>query len=146
MFCRRCGTENDNNMSFCKECGAPLRERREPERTDRANRNQESIGNNSGNNEVFVERGVQRYENRFSVESIPPEYKPISMWGYFGYQLLFSIPLIGIILLLVFSFGGTQNHNLKNYARSYFCYILIMSVLFAVIFVTAGGLEILRYL
>ena len=23
---------------------------------------------------------------------IPPEYRPISMWGYFGYELLFSIP------------------------------------------------------
>ena len=27
--------------------------------------------------------------------NIPFEYKPISMWGYFDYELLFSIPLIG---------------------------------------------------
>ena len=26
---------------------------------------------------------------------IPEEYTPISMWGYFGYSLLFSIPIVG---------------------------------------------------
>jgi hypothetical protein len=51
--------------------------------------------------------------NNFNENNIPFEYKPISMWGYFGYQILFSIPIIGFILLLVFSFGGTQNKNLN---------------------------------
>lgn len=35
-------------------------------------------------------------------KNLPYEYKPISMWGYFGYEILFSIPFIGFILLLVF--------------------------------------------
>lgn len=61
--------------------------------------------------------------------SIPEEYQPISMWGYFGYELLFSIPLVGFILLLVFSFGGTKNKNLKNFARSYFCFTIVIIVL-----------------
>jgi phosphoglycerol transferase MdoB-like AlkP superfamily enzyme len=60
---------------------------------------------------------------------IPNEYKPISMWGYFGYEILFSIPLVGFVLLLVFSFGGTANKNLKNFARSYFCFIILIFVL-----------------
>ena len=58
-------------------------------------------------------------------DNIPEEYKPISMWGYFGYEILFAIPIIGFILLLVFSFGGTRNKNLKNFARSYFCFLII---------------------
>lgn len=57
--------------------------------------------------------------------NIPEEYKPISAWGYFGYQLLFSIPCIGFILLCIFALGGTKNINLKNFARSYFCVILL---------------------
>ena len=65
--------------------------------------------------------------------NIPFEYKPISMWGYFGYQILFAIPLIGFILLLVFSFGGTKNINLRNFARSYFCMLIIVAILIAVI-------------
>lgn len=59
--------------------------------------------------------------------NIPPEYKPISMWGYVGYSLLFNIPCcIGLILVLVFAFGGTENLNLKNYARGYLLTIVIV--------------------
>ena len=54
--------------------------------------------------------------------NLPEEYRPISMWGYFGYQILFSIPCVGFIALLIFAFGGTKNVNLKNFARSYFCF------------------------
>ena len=77
----------------------------------------------------------QDYQRQSPQEShgIPPEYKPISMWGYFGYELLFSIPCVGLILLLVFSFGGTQNVNLKNFARSYFCLLIIAVVLILIL-------------
>lgn len=61
--------------------------------------------------------------------NIPSEYKPISMWGYFGYQILFAIPIIGFILLLVFALGGTKNINLRNFARSYFCLFIIVIVI-----------------
>ena len=60
---------------------------------------------------------------------IPEEYKPISMWGYFGYELLFSIPCVGFIILLVFAFGGNKNINVRNFARSYFCYFIIVAVI-----------------
>ncbi|MBR4866832.1 MAG: hypothetical protein IKU11_09095 [Clostridia bacterium] len=72
---------------------------------------------------------------------IPPEYKPLSPWAYFGYNLLFSIPLVGFICLLVFAFGGGNNVNLKNYARSFFCSLLLALILaiVAVVLVTALG-------
>ena len=71
---------------------------------------------------------------------IPKEYKPISAWGYFGYELLFGIPLIGFIFLLVFALGGTENVNLKNFSRSYFCAFLIGLIITVVILAIAGGL------
>lgn len=71
--------------------------------------------------------------------NIPEEYRPISMWGYFGYELLFSIPCIGFVLLLVFAFGGTQNKNVRNFARSYFCYYIIIMIVLLVIFILLGG-------
>lgn len=74
-----------------------------------------------------------------NLNNIPEEYRPISMWGYFGYELLFSIPCIGFILLLIFSFGGTKNKNLKNFARSYFCYMIIMAVLFIILIFSGMG-------
>ena len=72
-------------------------------------------------------------------KNIPFEYKPISMWGYFGYELLFSIPIIGFILLLVFSFGGTKNINLRNFARSYFCFLIIIIIFIFIIFAIFGN-------
>ena len=80
--------------------------------------------------------------NNFNVANIPEEYKPISAWGYFGYQLLFAIPCVGIILLIIFSCGGTRNINLRNFARSYFCVLLLLVILFAIIMFIATILGI----
>lgn len=70
--------------------------------------------------------------------NIPSEYQPISMWGYFGYQLLFSIPCLGFILILVFAFGGAKNINLRNYARSFLCVYIIIAVI--AVFIMMFGL------
>ncbi|MBO5450323.1 MAG: hypothetical protein J6A11_02125 [Lachnospiraceae bacterium] len=77
-------------------------------------------------------------ENNIQNNNIPEDYRPISMWGYFGYELLFSIPCVGLILLIVFSFGGTKNVNLRNFARSYFCYMILVFIIVA-LFVLLGG-------
>lgn len=86
------------------------------------------------------EEGVAMADN--IPDNIPEEYRPISMWGYFGYELLFSIPCVGFILLIVFSVGGTKNVNLRNFARSYFCFLIIMVVLVLILLATgvAGAL------
>ncbi len=81
----------------------------------------------------------QETNNDSAVNNIPAEYQPISMWGYFGYEILFSIPCIGFILLLVFSFGGTQNKNLKNFARSYFCFLIVLVILIVILSVAGIG-------
>lgn len=70
--------------------------------------------------------------------NLPDEYRPISMLGYFGHEILFSIPIVGFIVLLVFSFGGTKNVNLRNFARSYFCFLIVI-VIFAIIVAIIGG-------
>lgn len=68
--------------------------------------------------------------------NIPEEYRPISMWGYFGYELLFSIPCVGFILLIIFAVGGTKNVNVRNFARSYFCFLIILAVLIVILIAT----------
>lgn len=55
---------------------------------------------------------------------IPVEYTPISMWGYFGYSILFSIPVVGWIFLVIFALTAS-NINLRNFARSQFCVFII---------------------
>lgn len=69
-------------------------------------------------------------------QKIPAGYEPISMWGYFGYEILFSLPIIGWILIIVFAFSA-RNYNLRNFARSQFCLLIIWAVL--IIAVTTTG-------
>lgn len=73
--------------------------------------------------------------------NIPNEYKPISAWGYFGYNILFSIPIIGFIFLIVFSFDSS-NINRRNYARSFFIIYLLIAIVFLISILFFGGIEI----
>ena len=71
------------------------------------------------------------------INRLPEKYRPMGAWSYFGYQILFSIPLIGFIALLVCAFSDT-NINRRSFARSYFC-VLIIAIIIAVILVVALG-------
>ncbi len=67
--------------------------------------------------------------NNNNIIQIPEEYKPLSPWAYIGYQLLFALPCIWIIMLFVFAFGSNTNVNLKNFARSYlFVYLIAIGI------------------
>lgn len=73
---------------------------------------------------------------------IPNNYKPISMWGYFGYEILFNLPIIGFIFALVFALTH-DNVNVKNFAKSYFCFLIIAVILIVIIFGVAGGTSLI---
>lgn len=113
MRCTNCGRENMENSTFCSECGMKL---------ETAN--------------AVVQPQPPVYQQP-AEPVIPPEYRPISAWGYFGYQLLFSIPIAGLVLLIVFSCGTRRNKNLKNFARSHFCGLAIAAIIAAVMLIAA---------
>lgn len=72
--------------------------------------------------------------------NVPNEYRPISAWGYVGYNLLFGLPLIGFIMLIVYALDST-NMNRRNYARSFFCtYLIVLAILLVcfIIFAAVG--------
>ena len=80
-----------------------------------------------------IPRGINKY---ITAENLPEEYKPISMWGYFGYQILFAIPIIGWIILIVYAIGGAPNINVRNFARSYFCFYIIAETLLLIVYLS----------
>jgi NADH:ubiquinone oxidoreductase subunit 3 (subunit A) len=53
-------------------------------------------------------------------------YAPIGSLEFFGIFLLLLIPVVNIILLLVWAFGGCKKINKRNFARAY----LVMLALF----------------
>ncbi len=73
--------------------------------------------------------------------NIPEEYKPLGAWKYFALQLLFAVPVVGLVFLIIFACGGTRNYNLRSYARSYFCGALVYGgiAIIILIIVAASG-------
>lgn len=75
------------------------------------------------------------------------EHKPIRVLAYLGYDILFMIPVIGLVSLLYLALGGTENTNLKNYAISWLCKMLIAIVIVVIVFLTGlASIEDLLYL
>jgi len=68
------------------------------------------------------------------IERLPEKYRPLSPWVYFGYTILYSIPIVGFIILLINAFSNA-NINKRNFARSYFCVLIVLAVLIAIIVV-----------
>ena len=75
---------------------------------------------------------MQDYPN-----TIPNEYRPLSAWAYFGYNILFAIPLVGFIMLIVFAFDSS-NINRRNYARSFFCAYLVAIIVVLILALVLG--------
>ena len=71
------------------------------------------------------------------MEEIRESHKPISPWGYIGYEILYAIPVVGLVLAIIFSITS-KNKNLKNFAKAQLIMIVIGIVLFFVL--TALGL------
>ena len=78
---------------------------------------------------------VEKHE----ISQLPDKYRPLSAWAYFGYSIVFNIPVIGFILLIVCAVDSS-NVNRRSFARSYFCGAFIVLILAAIIYFAAGGL------
>lgn len=73
---------------------------------------------------------------------LPEKYRPLGAWSYFGYNILFALPLIGFIFLIVFALSDS-NINRRSYARSFFCVFIIVLIILGIIIgiaVATGGL------
>ena len=139
MNCKYCGSENAENTTFCTNCGATLEAAPAPAAP------QQPVYQQPVYQQPVYQQPYQNAYAQPAVPAIPEEYKPISPWGYLGYNLLFCIPLVGFILLIVFSCGGSKNINLKNYARSFWCALLLSVIIGVVMGVLIGILGAAAY-
>lgn len=128
-------------MSFCSKCGKELAENEVCSCMEEVKEEASAVAET-----LKVTAQAPTGLSLDDMVSASPKYKPISMWGYFGYQLLFCIPCVGFIFLIVFALGGTANVNLKNFARSYFCMLIIALILMVVLFVLGGSAGLLAAL
>lgn len=65
----------------------------------------------------------------------------ITPWGYFVYHLLYSIPIIGLIFMIIHSLDNT-NVNRRNFSRFYlYSFIFGFIILFIVFILSMGNLS-----
>lgn len=78
-------------------------------------------------------------ENNYN---IPEEYQPLSIGKFIGFQLLFAIPCVGIILIIVFACGAVKNKNLVNWARAQLIILGIVILIYVLLMVLGVGTAI----
>lgn len=145
MFCEKCGSKLPENAKFCGSCGAKT----EPLQPAAAI----PVPDHPAPPPLSYTPPVQAPQSytppaqAVPSRSYPPpvqapvhsgtmESEPLSVGKYIGMFLLMCLPLLNIILLLVWSFGGSVNRNRKNFARA----SLIMFAIMLLLWIVAGGL------
>lgn len=139
MKCIKCGAENEQGSKFCFKCGASMIEQTTQSSVQKMNgtiNRQIPPYTNAESGNMYYHRPVGQVIPDYNPNF---DYRPLGMWSYFGYEILFAIPLIGFIFLLVYSLGGTSNINLRNYARSKFCVVVIIAVFFFMLAIAVGS-------
>lgn len=152
--CPACGSEAGENAKFCKKCGTKL--------TDHIPHN---AGTNPGSGQNYRQQYNQQQYNQqqysqqqqmnrqteyyngysnysqgnagFSEYDLPVQYRPLSAWAYFGWSLLFTCVPFGWIVAIVFAVGKTGNINLRNFARSMFCFLVVIGI---ILLLVLGGM------
>ena len=78
---------------------------------------------------------------------LPKSYRPISGWGYFWRAVFYAIPVLGWLFVLINALGA-KNRNGRNFARSYFCALLIAIIAAVVVvalnFVNPGVIQSIK--
>ena len=126
MLCPNCSTAIYEGEKFCPNCGTAIPVEEQPV---------DFIPIDTLYTQPIEQSYQGTVQKEFTEEDLPQQYRPLSPWTYFGLSILFSIPLVGFVFLIVFSFMNS-NINRRNFARSYWCALIIVgtvAILFAII-------------
>ncbi len=125
--CPSCGAQSPDSVQYCTNCGAAL----PAASTYPAQSRPAQYAAPAQNSPQYSYQQPAPVIVNNQLGQVPSQYKPLSPWAYFGYSLLFTLPLIGIIMLFVYAFDGS-NLNRRNFARSYFIG-LILAVIVSIV-------------
>ncbi|MDO4568388.1 MAG: zinc ribbon domain-containing protein [Clostridia bacterium] len=134
-ICKTCNNELKPGAKFCTQCGSQYVEEPEQEAPaqqpvppqEPVQQPQGGAGYTPSYQPVATPVGgaYQGYQQQyappqpkpvFTENDLPEAYRPMSPGAYFGYSLLFAIPLVGFILLIVFAVNNDKI-NRRNFAR-----------------------------
>lgn len=136
MICRNCGGEYPDYKDNCPNCGT-----RNP---NVSYNSQYSAPQNSGNRNGG-QYGYQQPVNTVYVNEPDVHYdEHVSIGGWIGRWFLMCIPIVNIIMLFVWAFGGSRKYSLKTWARArlLLALIVIIALLITVIVLAVSGVNV----
>ncbi len=122
MNCTNCGVEMEENAKFCCSCGTAATQ---PQPEPAVEAVQETAPAPAPAPAPIVKEVVRQV--------IPDAYQPMSPWGFLGLQILYSVPIVGLVFMIIFTFSK-GNMSRRNFTRSYWCALLVLAII-AVLFI-----------
>lgn len=145
MNCPNCGAPVSAGHKFCMSCGSAVNTLTKSVEQNNSYSQANSYAQSKAYPDPYPSSTSVYVGNVITEDTLPERYRPLSPWAYFGYDLLYAIPLIGFIFLLIHAFSDS-NINRRNFARSFFCAFLIAVIIVIVLAATGASLGILDYL
>ena len=136
MICRNCGSEYPDYKDNCPNCGT-----RNP---NVSYNSQYSSPKNSGNRNGG-QYGYQQPVNTVYVNEPDVHYdEHVSIGGWIGRWIVMCSPIVNIIMLFVWAFGGSRKYSLKTWARArlLLALIVIIALLITVIVLAVSGVNV----
>jgi len=81
-------------------------------------------------------------EMKQAASAVPTDrFRPLSPWEYWGLTILYSVPIVGLVFMIIFSFSNANIHR-RNFTRSFWCTLAVVLIVIAVLAATgvAGGI------
>ena len=131
-FCTNCGATLPEDKNFCTECGSPVATVEPTIETPPVQTAPPPVQQTT----PPPVQPVYQYNTAPAGETIPPKgskYDPITTGGYIGIMLLMCIPVVGLILMIVWAFGGAKKINKRNLARASLI-MMAIGLVFSLIF------------
>ena len=123
-FCTECGAPLKEGATFCSACGAKAPAEKKPEAAPETPAAPQPV-----------------YQTQQTYTPSAPAAQPISTAYYFWMMLLFTVPVVGLIVCLVTAFSGDDTSR-KNFSRAVLIWILVaivLSIIVAIAIAAVGG-------
>lgn len=173
MVCKKCGTHYSDYDDQCPACGSfnPGGYSEEPEQKPEQKRPAQKVNNYQDNYAQQQVRRQQPQQQRPQPPRPPQdtvqyqrpvetvyirdegynEDEHVSTWGWIGRWLIMCIPIVNVVMLFVWAFGGTPKRSLKTWARAQLLLVLIgilvTAIIVAILLATGYNFEtIARYI
>lgn len=131
MICKKCGRELPENAKFCGVCGSPTfnltdytapgqptenadASKRAPQPEPKAEPQTKSAPPPS-----YQQKSAGGYApNGYTASFLPEQKEPLTTGAFLCMDLLMLVPILNVVLLILWGFGGDANINRRNWARS----------------------------